>query len=103
LIVQSALGSIQVNPKNPESCRLHQQVTLILKPSGLIIQAEDNSEPQATVLDCVFSGEVFRLILEVNKTKLKVVSREAYIPGNKTGFKLYPDAVICLPKEELNS
>ena len=100
LIIQSAIGEVPVNEDRPERFKIQQRVTLILKPSGLGLIPVDQAEKEATVMDCVFSGELFRLILQVENVSMKVVSREAFIPGSKIGFYLYPDAMICLPEEE---
>jgi ABC-type Fe3+/spermidine/putrescine transport system ATPase subunit len=100
LVIQSVLGEVQINEDKPERYKIQQRVTLILKPSGLGLIPADKAGKEATVMDCVFSGELFRLILQVENISLKIVSREAFIPGTKISFYLYPDAMICLPEEE---
>ncbi len=100
LIVQSVLGEVLIDEDRLERFKTQQRVTLILKPSGLGLIPLDQAGKEATVLDCVFSGELFRLLLQVENITLKVVSREAFIPGSIISYYLYPDAMICLPEEE---
>ncbi len=100
LLIQSVLGDILPSAQTLTRFQPGQKVSLILKPFGMDLVKAQDSEKQAVVMDCVFSGEVFRLILQVDDISLKVVSRDAFTPGSTIGFYLYPDAIICLPEEE---
>jgi ABC-type Fe3+/spermidine/putrescine transport system ATPase subunit len=100
LVVQSGLGELQFPEQQQHRFRRQQPVNLILKPSGMVLASEGKSDKQVNIVDCVFSGELFRLLVEIDGIQLKIVSREPYLPGSKVGFNLYPDAVICLPEEE---
>jgi spermidine/putrescine transport system ATP-binding protein len=100
LIIKTAIGEIPVQTSLCRSIELGTPVTIIIKPTGVIVSSMQEGQQQARTLDCVFSGELYRLTIQIGGTVLKIISREFYAPGAMVGVTIRPDAVICVPNQE---
>jgi ABC-type Fe3+/spermidine/putrescine transport system ATPase subunit len=100
LILDTPLGEVEINEQRFAHLEPRKRVTLILKPAGLILLPDEKGERYATISDCIFSGELYRLSIQVKDVILKVVSRDPYAVNSVVGYQLYPDAIICIPNEE---
>ncbi|MBI9048867.1 MAG: ABC transporter ATP-binding protein [Anaerolineaceae bacterium] len=98
LVVNSALGQIALGACSKNKFQPGEQVSLILKPAGLILKPEHWTGQKAQILDCVFSGEMYRISLKIEDMNIKVLSRKPFEAGSKTGYEIQPDAIICLPE-----
>jgi hypothetical protein len=97
--VDSQIGKLQLNQTSGCDFTIGQQLTLILKPAGVDL-GQPNDGVQAKVLDCVFSGEMYRISLQAGEIIVKVLSRSPYEAGQVVGYHVHMDGIICLPQDE---
>jgi spermidine/putrescine transport system ATP-binding protein len=100
IVIDSQIGMLQYEGKPQSEFTQGQKVDLILKPAGIDLAAAQEGA-EALVLDCVFSGEMYRVQLQIGDVKLKVLSRNHFVPGQHIGFHIHKDGIICLPTRQV--
>ena len=100
LTVHTELGDLVMDAAQCIPLRLNQKVTTIIKQGGVNLFPSLDGEHQARVKDCVFSGEVYRLTLEIEHVEIKVISADGYPTGALVGYNINPDAMLCVPTQE---
>jgi ABC-type Fe3+/spermidine/putrescine transport system ATPase subunit len=100
LIIDSTIGKLQFHEKDIPDLEIGQKVDMVLKPAGLDLLRHANDDRKAKIVDCVFSGEMYRVTLQIGQVQFKVLTRQPYENGQEVAYHLHEDAIICMPSRE---
>ena len=99
-IVDSTIGDLQITAQGSGKFGIGQQVNLILKPAGLDLLSDSKGKMTAKVLDCVFSGEMYRVTVQIGPIVLKILTHLPFDRFIDVGYRIHENAILCLPSEK---
>jgi len=97
LRVSTSAGIFHVG-KGPSMKEKGQQVTLVVKPDGLLNDpcCPENNCIKGTVRDCLFFGERYKLLVDIkNNLSFTFFRKERINTGQQVAFSIDPESILC--------
>jgi len=98
IMVKTPVGEFLVTSQDNNRFSLKQSVEILIRPNAIDSKNQSNNHLLGHVIDSVFLGQGFHVIIDCNSFNFEFDVSTEYFPGQQIDFSIDSDLIQCFPE-----